>query len=98
MNVGVLALVGSLAAGGPPGPVPGMRPPGGVGGMPGPMLQYPHPGMGLPVPAPVLPAKVLAPEGVRVAAYPGSRIARLYDTPAVLAFRPAYTYRLELAN
>jgi uncharacterized repeat protein (TIGR01451 family) len=100
MNVGMLALVGSLAAGGQPGPlpVPGMGPPGAVGGLPGQMLHYPHPAMGLPIPAPVLPAKVLAPQGVRVAAYPGSPLARLYDTPTVLAFRPGYSYRLELSN
>ncbi|HJZ55924.1 MAG TPA: hypothetical protein VKE74_13225, partial [Gemmataceae bacterium] len=109
MNVGMLTLVGSLAAGGPPGPIapaPGQGPPAGVAGMPAgqamppmpPMMHLPQPGMGLPIPAPVLPAKVLVPQGVRVTAYPGSPLARMYDTPTVLAFRPGYVYRLELSN
>ena len=101
MNVGMLALVGSLAAG-QPGPLPN------AAGQPGKLPTVgqpvpagpaaPMPGPHFPLPAPVLPAKVIAPPGVRVAAYPGSPIARMYDTPAVLAFRPGYTYRLELAN
>lgn len=110
MNVGMLALMGSLTIGGPstgagPLPVPGQRPPAGVArvgapaGSGAPMLMpYPQPGMGLPVPAPVLPARVIAPKGVRVTAYPGTPMARIYDTPAVLAFRPGYVYRLELSN
>ncbi|MDB5312340.1 MAG: hypothetical protein JWO38_6542 [Gemmataceae bacterium] len=115
MTVGVLTLLGSLAAGGPtapgPVPVPGMGPPAGVAGvgMPGGMahplpagapvmMPTPQPGMGLPVPAPVLAARVLAPKGVRVTIYPGSPLARMYDAPAVIGFRPGYVYRLELAN
>ena len=109
MNVGVFALLAPLIAGGPPtpaGPIPapGMGPPGTVSTMPypyappvmAPMLA--PPGVMLPVPAPVLPGKILAPPGVRVTAYPGSPIARLLDTPAVLGFRPGYIYRLELSN
>lgn len=111
MNVGVLTLLGSFAAAGPvaPGsvPVPGMGPPAGVpamaapGGMPTPAPGMPpmlQPGPGLPVPAPVLAAKVLAPPGVRVAVHPGSKLARINDTPAVFGFRPGYVYRLELSN
>jgi uncharacterized repeat protein (TIGR01451 family) len=41
---------------------------------------------------------VLAPQGVRVAFYPGSPLARLHDTPAVVGLRPGYRYRLELSN
>ena len=101
MNVGVFVLLTPLVAGGPntlgPAPAPGMGMP-----YPGPaapmMAQFPQPGMGLPVPAPVLPAKVIAPKGVRVTAYPGSPLARMYDTPAVLSFRPGYVYRVELSN
>jgi uncharacterized repeat protein (TIGR01451 family) len=62
------------------------------------LVQFPQPGMGLPIPAPVLPGKVLAPKGVRVTAFPGSPLARMFDAPAVFAFRPGYTYRLELSN
>lgn len=101
MNVGLLTLVGSLAAGGQPGPVgpaPGMGPPAGVAAMPGPMMHLHQPGMGYPVPAPVLPAKIIAPPGVRVSVFPSSPLARMFETPSVFAFRPGYTYRLELSN
>ena len=89
MNVGLLTLLGSLAAGGPTAP--------GAAAMPV-MAPFPQPGMGLPVPAPVLAAKVLAPKGVRVTVHPGSPLARMYDAPAVFGFRPGYVYRLELSN
>ena len=100
MNAGLLTLAGTLALGGQPGPlpVPGQGPPGAVAAMPGAMMNVPRPSMGMPIPAPILPAKILAPQGVRVVAFPGSPLARMYDTPTVLAFRPGYAYRLELSN
>lgn len=48
--------------------------------------------------APAFAARVLAPEGIRVTAYPGTSGARTFDAPATFAFRPGYVYRLELAN
>lgn len=57
--------------------------------------QAPHPPL---VPAPVLAAKVIAPAGVRVTAYPGTPLARLADAPAVYGLRPGYSYRFELSN
>src|SRR5918999_813795 len=105
MNVGMLTLL-PLVAGGPTGPVPvpGAAPamtarPGAPVAVPYPgpaMMTAPHPGMGLP--APVLPARIMAPRGVRVTAYPGTPLARMFDTPITLAFRPGYSYRLELSG
>lgn len=114
MHVGVLPLLGSLALGGPPSPpvvpasgtahagilpVPGMGPPGAVAGY-GANAHAVMAGApaALPAPAPVLAAKFLAPKGVRVAAYPGTPLSRLHDTPAVFGLRPGYTYRFELTN
>ena len=106
MHVAILPLIGSLAIGGPPGPsapgilpVPGMGPPGAVaafGAMVPPAV--PRPAAPLPQPAPLVAAKVLAPRGVRVTAFPGTRLARIYDTPTVFGLRPGYVYRFELAN
>jgi hypothetical protein len=31
-------------------------------------------------------------------AFPGSTLARLYDTPTVMGLRPGYVYRFELTN
>lgn len=89
MNVGLLTLVGSLAAGQPPQPLP---PPAAQ------VLAAPQPGSGLPVPAPLLAARVIAPPGVRVTANPGTGFARMHEAPAVFGFRPGYVYRLELSN
>ncbi|HXD89144.1 MAG TPA: hypothetical protein VN641_21815 [Urbifossiella sp.] len=101
MNLGTMLMMGSLAAGGPvaPGvsPVPAMGPHAAVAGMPPPSMMMPFP-MPAASPAPVLAARVLAPQGVRVAFYPGSPLARLHDTPAVVGLRPGYRYRLELSN
>src|SRR5438477_9753440 len=104
MNFTAMTLMGSLAVGGPtdvgPLPVPGMGPHAAVAGVPPHAMMAPFlpPAVGLPLPAPLLAAKVLAPKGVRVAVYPGSPIAHLYDTPAVLGLRPGYSYRMELSN
>src|SRR5215212_6906415 len=101
MNAAMLAML-PLVAGGPTGTVPGPAagPPAAVA-MPAPrpaMMPFPQPGMGLPIPAPVLAAKVLAPPGVRVAAFPGTSLSRMAEAPAVFGFRPGYVYRLELSN
>jgi uncharacterized repeat protein (TIGR01451 family) len=103
MTGGLLMLMGSLAAGAPtsqgPVPAPGMAPPMAVAGPPPHALMVaPSPGPMLPAAAPLLATKVLAPKGVRVAVYPGSPLARLYDTPTVLGLRPGYVYRFELSN
>ncbi|MFO0800710.1 MAG: hypothetical protein U0804_24865 [Gemmataceae bacterium] len=89
MNVGLLTLVGSLAAGQQPLPQP-------IAAVP--VMAAPQPGSGLPVPAPLLAARVIAPAGVRVTANPGTGFARMHDAPAVFGFRPGYVYRLELSN
>lgn len=88
MNVGLLTLVGSLAAGQQPVPQPPVAP----------AHVAPQPGAGLPVPAPLLAARVIAPQGVRVTVNPGTGFARMHDAPAVFGFRPGYVYRLELSN
>src|SRR5262245_58975993 len=102
MNVAVMTLMGSLAVGGPmdgPLPVPGAGPHAAVAGVPPRVLLAPFlPVPVIPAPAPLLPVKVLAPKGVRVTAYPGSPLAKSFDTPVVLAFRPGYSYRFELSN
>lgn len=103
MTVGLLTLMGSLAAGAPttPGPIPtpGMAPPAAVAGVPphALMIAPPH-GPAPMAAAPLLAAKVIAPKGVRVAIYPGTPLARMFDTPAVLGLRPGYVYRFELSN
>jgi uncharacterized repeat protein (TIGR01451 family) len=35
---------------------------------------------------------------VRVTAYPGSVLSRMFDTPTVMGLRPGYVYRFELTN
>jgi uncharacterized repeat protein (TIGR01451 family) len=66
---------------------------------------YPPPAVGAgplcpPVgpPAPVLAGKVIAPEGVKVAVFPGTPAAKRFPAPAVFGFRPGYVYRLELTD
>lgn len=105
MNVGMLTLLGSLtAAAGPVAPVAPTGVPAGVAGvgspgaMPMPAMTMPFPQPGLGAPAPVLAARVLAPQGVRVTAYPGTPGARMFDAPSVFGLRPGYRYRLELSN
>jgi uncharacterized repeat protein (TIGR01451 family) len=105
--LGCLIVGGAAPAAGPAGhpgaggvmPVPGMGPPGavaGYGSLPIP-ARY-HPPGAQPVPAPLVAAKFLAPKGVRVTAFPGSNLARMYDTPALVGLRPGYVYRFELTN
>ena len=57
-----------------------------------------QPGNGLPIPAPLVAAKFIVPKDVRVTAYPGSALSRIYDAPAVMGLRPGYVYRFELSN
>ncbi len=103
MNVAVMTLMGSLAVGGPtdasPIPVPGAGPHAAVAGAPPSSMMMPIPQRyQAPLPAPLLAAKVITPKGVRVAVYPGSAIARIFDAPAVVGLRPGYSYRMELSN
>jgi uncharacterized repeat protein (TIGR01451 family) len=49
-------------------------------------------------PAPVLAGRVIAPEGVKVAVFPGIPGAKRFPAPAVFGFRPGYVYRLELTD
>ena len=112
MNKKTLTLLGALAVGhslapAQPLPVPAQGPPAGVAGvgvqplyppraMPTPDLT--QPGMGAPVPAPLVATKFVVPKGVRVTAFPGSPLSRMYDAPAVVGLRPGYSYRFELSN
>ncbi|QJW97316.1 DUF11 domain-containing protein [Frigoriglobus tundricola] len=57
-----------------------------------------QPGEGLPVPAPLVAAKFLTPKDVRVTAYPGTTLSRVYPAPAAMGLRPGYVYRFELSN
>jgi uncharacterized repeat protein (TIGR01451 family) len=100
-----IALLASLAIGNPPHspggifPVPGMGPPGAVAafGAMVPPARPPHAGP-IAQPAPLVAAKFLTPAGVRVTAFPGTKLSRMYDTPVVMGLRPGYVYRFELAN
>lgn len=109
--LGALA-VGQSIAPAQPGqfPVPQQGRPAAVAGYGGLMLTpappgqmppahaMPQPGVGLPVPAPLVAAKFIAPQGVRVTAFPGTSLGRIYDAPAVMGLRPGYAYRFELSN
>ena len=100
-----ITLLTSLAMGNPPPtthggiyPVPGMGPPGAVAAI-GAMM--PPPGSrpaAPPAPAPLVAAKFITPAGVRVTAYPGTKLAHIYEAPTVLGLRPGYVYRFELNN
>ncbi len=95
---GVAQVSGTVT---PPGilPVPGMGPPGAVAAFgANVMTGSPASMVALPLPAPLVAAKFLTPKGVRVTAFPGSQLARMYDTPTVLGLRPGYVYRFELSN
>jgi uncharacterized repeat protein (TIGR01451 family) len=101
----VTALLASFAVGHPPAPgggifpVPGMGPPGAVAGVGAmvPPAGPPH-AAALPAPAPLVAAKFIAPKGVRVTAFPGSNLAKMYDAPVIMALRPGYVFRFELTN
>lgn len=107
--VGALAVGQALTA--QPVPVPSQGPAGATAGfgaatpggplgapraMPGPDLL--QPGMGAPVPAPLVAAKFVVPKDVRVTAFPGTPLSRIYDAPALMGLRPGYSYRFELSN
>jgi uncharacterized repeat protein (TIGR01451 family) len=103
--VAATVLLASFAVGNPPPqrggifPVPGMGSPGAVAALGAKVPQGGQPSAApLPPPAPLLAAKFLMPQGVRVTAYPGSKLARMYDTSAVVGLRPGYVYRFELSN
>jgi uncharacterized repeat protein (TIGR01451 family) len=110
MKARTLTLLGALAVGqsapGQPLPVPTQGPPGGVAGLaaPRPVPSLPpgfpalEPGMGAPVVAPLVAAKFVVPKDVRVTAYPGSPIGRMFDASNVMGLRPGYAYRFELSN
>lgn len=100
------ALAASFATGNPPQgytggifPVPGMGPPGAVAAF-GAMMPRGGPSHAGPIarPAPLLAAKFVMPAGVRVTAYPGTKLSRMYDTPVVMGLRPGYVYRFQLTN
>jgi uncharacterized repeat protein (TIGR01451 family) len=103
--VAATALFTSFSLGNPPQytggifPVPGQGVPGAVAAF-GAKVPHaiPHPPVPLPAPAPLVAAKFLAPAGVRVTAFPGTRLSKVYDAPAVMGLRPGYVYRFELAN
>jgi uncharacterized repeat protein (TIGR01451 family) len=78
-------------------PVPGMGPPGAVAAL-GAVMVGSTPGISIPAPAPLVAGKFLLPEGVRVTAFPGSELARMYDGQIVIGFRPGYVFRFELTN
>lgn len=114
MKAKALTLLGALAVGpglapAQPGPVPAQGPAGGTAGLgaaPGPLAlpravagpDVLQPGMGAPVPAPLVAAKFLVPKDVRVTAFPGTAMSRIYDAPALMGLRPGYAYRFELSN
>jgi uncharacterized repeat protein (TIGR01451 family) len=100
-----MTLLASLAVGNPPTtpgggilPVPGMGPPGAVAAL-GALVPPPRSERvpQLP-PAPLVAAKFITPEGVRVTAFPGTKLARSYTAPTVMGLRPGYVYRFELTN
>jgi len=107
MNIGTLALLAPLVAGfhptGSPAPCP--SPTGGCAPAPmrysqvaGSALPFPADCPPLGPPAPILAAKILAPAGVRVTAFPDSPNAKMFAAPSLFGFRPGYVYRMELAG
>ncbi|MCE9562790.1 MAG: DUF11 domain-containing protein [Planctomycetes bacterium] len=79
-------------------PVPGQGPPGAVAAL-GAIVPRIAPTQAAPViPAPLVAAKFLAPKGVRVTAFPGSPLGRMFDVPTVLGLRPGFVYRFALGN
>ena len=114
MNIGVLTLLGTFVAAGPTVPAGQASVHGSEMGMPVSAPAQPgksagavrltvptspvQTGPAVPGPAPLLAAKILAPKGVRVTVHPGTKLARMFDAPAIFGFRPGYIYRLELSN
>lgn len=103
--IAAAALYASIAAGNPPHPgggiypVPGMGPPGAVAAF-GALVPQGGPSLAgpMPAPAPLVAAKFLTAPGVRITAFPGSPLSRMFDTPAIMGLRPGYIYRFELSN
>jgi uncharacterized repeat protein (TIGR01451 family) len=110
---GIVQVNGTAPAGiypvpgqGPPGAVAGFG--SNLPGFPMPMAGYgttavmmgnaPHGPAAVPVAAPLVAAKFLAPTGVRVTAFPGTKQSRMFDVPSVMGLRPGYVYRFELSN
>jgi uncharacterized repeat protein (TIGR01451 family) len=80
-------------------PVPGQGVPGAVAAFGAKVpLAVPQRPVPLPSPAPLVAAKFLAPAGVRVTAFPGTKSSKIFNTPVVMGLRPGYVYRFELAN
>ncbi len=105
--LGLLAVGASIAPGQPrpfgPMPVAGSGMPAGVAassGMPVRASNAPvmEPGVSHPIPAPLVAVKFLVPKGVRVTAYPGTTMSRIYEAPVVMGLRPGYVYRFEFSN
>jgi uncharacterized repeat protein (TIGR01451 family) len=61
-------------------------------------MSGPTSGITIPNPAPLVAGKFLLPPGVRVTAFPGSELARMFEAPAVVGLRPGYVFRFELTN
>jgi len=97
MNFPLLALLPMVAAQGP-GCLPG-QPCGPLPRVAMPGLQRPStPCPPLGPPSPILAGRVIAPEGVKVTIHPGSPMAKTFDVPVNVGFRPGYAYQLELTN
>lgn len=79
-------------------PVPGQGPSGAVAAFGANVMAGPMPAITMPPPAPLVAGKFLLPAGVRVTAFPGSELARIYNAPVVLGLRPGYVFRFELTN
>jgi uncharacterized repeat protein (TIGR01451 family) len=79
-------------------PVPGQGPPGAVAAVGALPPCGPGPALVMPAPAPLVAGKFLLPAGIRVTAFPGSELARMYSGPLVVGFRPGYGFRFELTN
>ncbi len=107
MNFAVLSLLAPLAAGFHPG-TPACNAPGGCAPATPGYLAGCGPSMSPPFftmacapigpPAPVLMAKIVAPTGTRVTAFPGSPDAKLFPTPTIFGLRPGYVYRMALGG
>ncbi len=97
MNLTLFVLLPMAVAQGPGclpgqpcGPMPRMMAPG--------MPAFQPPCAPIGPPSPVLAGRVIAPDGVKVTFHPGTPIAKQFDVPVMVGFRPGYAYRLELTN
>jgi uncharacterized repeat protein (TIGR01451 family) len=78
-------------------PVPGQGPPGAVAAFGALPIMGPGPGISVPAAAPLVAGKFLLPEGVRVTAFPGSELSKMYNAPLVVGMRPGYVFRFALS-